>query len=121
LAYLVGVLVVSVAVAFGLGAAGGLAQTLDPSPTTASAANAASTADRGGVAGQPCSALQLVGKGLDLGTPFLPAARSGAGSCEITATAAGDGLTIIRWILQLAAWALAALFIAGFTGIVRRT
>jgi len=28
---------------------------------------------------------------------------------------------VIRWILQLVAWALAALFIAGFTGIVRRT
>jgi hypothetical protein len=27
----------------------------------------------------------------------------------------------IRWVLQLAAWALAALFIAGFTGIVRKT
>ena len=28
---------------------------------------------------------------------------------------------ITRWVLQLAAWALAALFIAGFTGIVRRS
>jgi hypothetical protein len=116
LVYLLGVLAVSAAVAFGLGAQGGLAQTPDPSPPpTTTAAGAAS------MAGQPCSPLQLVGKGLDLGTPFLPAARSGAGSCEVTATAAGDALTIIRWILQLAAWALAALFIAGFTGIVRRT
>ena len=120
-AYLVGVLAVSVAVAFGLGAAGGLAQTQAPSPNTTSAANASSTAGGVGAAGQPCSTLQLVGKGFDLGTPFLQAARSGTGSCEVTATAAGDALTIIRWILQLAAWALAALFIAGFTGIVRRT
>jgi len=27
---------------------------------------------------------------------------------------------VIRWVLQLVAWALAALFIVGFTGIVRR-
>jgi hypothetical protein len=28
---------------------------------------------------------------------------------------------VSRWILQLAAWALTALFVAGFTGIVRKT
>jgi hypothetical protein len=79
-------LAVSVAVAFGLGAGGGLAQTPDPSPSAAA-----------GATGKPCSSLQLVGNGLDLCTPFLPAARSGAGSCELTATAAGDALTVIRW------------------------
>jgi hypothetical protein len=30
-------------------------------------------------------------------------------------------LTVARWLLQTAAWALAALFVTGFTGIVRRT
>jgi hypothetical protein len=71
--------------------------------------------------GEPCTLLQLVGKGIDLGTPFFPAVRSGAGSCDVTATATGDVLTVIRWVLRLVAWALAALFIAGFTGIARRT
>ena len=43
------------------------------------------------------------------------------GLTDVTGSAAGDLLTIARWILQLAAWALAALFITGFTGIVRKT
>jgi hypothetical protein len=43
------------------------------------------------------------------------------GSCQPTPSVEGDTLTVARWILQLAAWALAALFIAGFTGIVRTT
>jgi hypothetical protein len=117
LAYLVGVLAVSVGLAFGFGVGGALAQTPDPAvPPTATARSTAAAP-----VGQPCSPLQLVGKGLDLGTPFFPTARSGAGICDVTATPAGDALTAIRWVLQLVAWALAALFIAGFTGIVRRT
>jgi hypothetical protein len=111
LLYLVGVLAVSVALAVVLGGHGALARTPEQtSPTTGSVLTPP----------RPCSTVQLVGKGLDLGTPFLSAARSGAGNCDITATASGDVLTVARWILQLAAWALAALFIAGFTGIVRR-
>jgi hypothetical protein len=46
--------------------------------------------------------------GTPQGTPFFPTARSGAGSCDVTATATGDALTVIHWILQLVAWALAA-------------
>ena len=69
----------------------------------------------------PCTLVQTIGKGLDLGTPFLPTSPAARGSCEITTSATGDALTISRWVLQLAVWALAALFIAGFTGIVRKT
>ena len=61
----------------------------------------------------------MIGRGLDLGTPFLPKATSAV--CTTTSTATGVTLTIAGWLLQLAAWALAALFIAGFTGIVRKT
>jgi hypothetical protein len=117
LAYLAGILMLSVSLAFVVGgSSGGLAQT-----PNATAATPGSVAHAPAVPLKSCSKLQLIGKGLDLGTPFLPAARTGTGSCEITATAAGDWLTVTRWILQLAAWALAALFIAGFTGIVRRS
>jgi hypothetical protein len=35
--------------------------------------------------------------------------------------AAGVALTSTGQLLQLIAWALAALFVAGFTGIVRKT
>jgi hypothetical protein len=117
LAYLAGILLLSVLLAFVVGGgSGGLAQTPD-----APAIIAVSAAHGPAVPRMPCSKLQLVGKGLDLGTPFLPATRTGTSSCDITATPAGDWLTVTRWVLQLAAWALAALFIAGFTGIVRRS
>ena len=69
----------------------------------------------------PCTVVQMIGKGLDIGTPFLSTSRAVSGSCETTTSTTGAALTISRWILQLAAWALAALFIAGFTGIVRKT
>ena len=110
LVYLVGVLALSVTLAVLLGGHGALAPTPDLSPAAAPSAEL-----------RRCSTVQLIGKGLDLGIPFLSAARIGAGSCEVTATTTGEALTVARWVLQLAAWALAALFIAGFTGIVRRS
>jgi hypothetical protein len=72
LAHLVGALAVSVGLAFGT--SGALAQTPDPAapPTATARSTAAATMD------QPCTTLQLVGKGLDLGTPFFPTAPSGA-------------------------------------------
>jgi hypothetical protein len=105
---LAAVLAVSVTLALALGAAGGLDRPADPPPPAPAAAPRV-----------PCTAVQTVAVGLDLGTPFLPAARGG--SCEATTDPAGAALTVARWVLQLAAWALAALFVAGFTGIVRRT
>ncbi|HWM03633.1 MAG TPA: hypothetical protein VNP92_14965 [Actinophytocola sp.] len=41
--------------------------------------------------------------------------------CAPTATPAGQTLTIAGWVLQPAGWALATLFVAGFTGAVRKT
>jgi hypothetical protein len=129
LLYLAGVLALSVGLAVSLGGLGGLARTGSP-PTGASSLEAAAAP----VAGMPCTFIQTIGRGLDLGTPFLPAAPAVAGSCQPTTAPAGDELavgpwtvhageafTVVRWVLQLIAWALAALFIAGFTGIVRKT
>jgi hypothetical protein len=102
LLYLVAVLAVSVCLAVGLGAHGALARPstpTDPAP--------------------PCPVIDMIGRGLDLGTPFLP--RTSSTTCTATTTATGTTLTISAWILQLAAWSLAALFVAGFTGIVRKT
>lgn len=110
LLYLVGVIAISVALAVVLGGYGALARTPERASPIAGPV----------LSPRPCSTVQLVGKGLDLGAPFLSAARSGEGNCEITATASGDVLTVARWVLRLAAWALAALFVAGFTNIVRR-
>lgn len=104
---LLGVLTVSVILALILGGHGALAR----APDTSSATQAS----------EQCTVVQTIGKGLDLATPLLPAPRAARGSCEPTTSATGEALTISRWVLQLGAWALGALFIAGFTGIVRRT
>jgi hypothetical protein len=116
LLYLAGLFTVSAILAVVLGAHGALARTpaqnLPPVHTAAQPLFADS---------EPCTLVQTIGKGLDLGTPFLPASQIGNGSCEITTNPTGEALTISRWVLQLAAWALAALFVVGFTGLVRKT
>jgi hypothetical protein len=66
-----------------------------------------------------CTVVERVGVGLDLGTPLL---KTNAGAnCGITSTTPGQALTVAGWVLQLLAWAFATLFIAGFTGVVRKT
>lgn len=83
----------------------------------------------GGLARQPaitgagaataCTTIDQIGVGLDLGTPLI---KTGARDrCQPTNTTAGQTLTIAGWILQLLAWTFATLFIAGFTGAVRKT
>lgn len=69
----------------------------------------------------PRTLVQTIGRGLDLEAPFLPTMPAVAGGCQPTASVVGNVLTVARWMLRLIAWALAALFIAGFTGIVRKT
>jgi hypothetical protein len=110
---LAGVLTVSVTLALVLGGLGGLDRATERPPAGATPAASAPRV--------PCTTVQTVAAGLDLGTPFLPAARGSSGTCETTTEPAGEALTVARWVLQLAAWALAALFVTGFTGIVRRT
>ncbi|HEY0534487.1 MAG TPA: hypothetical protein VGD29_23110 [Actinoplanes sp.] len=67
----------------------------------------------------PCSVTEQIGVGLDLGIPLL---RTGArDQCAPTTTDTGQALTVTGWLLQILAWAFAALFIAGFTGAVRKT
>jgi hypothetical protein len=68
-----------------------------------------------------CSTIEVISVGLDLGTPFLPDTSTASSSCQIAGNSMGAALAISRWVLQLGAWALAALFVAGFTGIVRKT
>ena len=102
LVFLLGVLVISVLLAILLGGHGALAQT-----------NPAGTA----VLATPCTTVQRMAVGLNLGEPFV----SADAHCETTASAAGDWLTVSRWLLQVTAWALATLFVAGFTSAVRKT
>jgi hypothetical protein len=66
-----------------------------------------------------CSAVERVGVGLDLGLPLI---KTGIRDhCDTTASTTGQVLTAVGWGLQVLAWAFATLFIAGFTGIVRKT
>jgi hypothetical protein len=98
LGWLTGVVLVAVLLAVVLGTAGGLARTAPASG--------------------PCSVVQAVGVGLDLSIPLI---KTGAReTCAMTGTAAGQSLTVAGWVLQLLGWAFATLFVAGFTGAVRR-
>jgi hypothetical protein len=66
-----------------------------------------------------CTVVQRIGVGLDLGTPLI---TTGARArCDATNSATGQALAIAGWGLRLLAWAFATLFIAGFTGAVRKT
>ena len=93
----------AVAVALILGAHGGLAQVHTP---TAS----------GPVA---CTTTQEFGIGLDLGTPLI--STGVRAHCDATNSATGEALTAAGWVLHMLAWSFATLFIAGFTGAVRKT
>jgi hypothetical protein len=74
---------------------------------------------RSGMAPVACSMIDRIAVGLELGTPLI--STSARIRCEATNTGAGQALTIIGWVLRLMAWAFATLFIAGFTGAVRKT
>jgi hypothetical protein len=69
--------------------------------------------------GTPCSATERLALGLQIGLPLVKVPASDR--CGLNSTSAsGQGLTLISWMLQLAAWALATLAVAGYTGLIRR-
>ncbi|MGH8966437.1 MAG: hypothetical protein ACRDXB_14075, partial [Actinomycetes bacterium] len=67
----------------------------------------------------PCSVTERVNVGLEVGAPFLN--THAQNRCITTDTATGIWLSYCTRALQLLTAAVAALFIAGFTGIVRKT
>jgi hypothetical protein len=105
LLFLAAVVALSCVLAVVLGAHGALAQTRD---TVAS--------------GQPCTVIQRVSVGLDLNLPVgTTLARAGCGLPRDAASATAAWLVTAGWVLRVLAWVFAALFIAGFTGAVRKT
>ncbi len=66
-----------------------------------------------------CTVVERIGVGLDLGTPLI--STGARAHCDTTNTTTGTILTSAGWTLRLLAWAFATLFIAGFTGAVRKT
>jgi hypothetical protein len=85
------------------GSYGALAQIRNPPPVTP----------------VPCTWVERIGVGLDLGTPLIT--TNTRTRCDTTNTTPGHILTIAGWTLRLLAWAFATLFIAGFTTAVRKT
>lgn len=80
---------------------------------------AAAPTPASGRTGSACSIVQQIGLGLDMS---LPAIHTGlSNECNLdTTTAAGQALTVIAWLLQGLAWALATLVIVGYTGLIRK-
>jgi hypothetical protein len=106
-------LAVVLGIAIGLGVAAGHLHTVGDRTVAAHTA-------RTGRAGTACSNVEQVALGVDRGLPVID---TGIGDrCELdTTTRAGQLLTAIAWTLQVAAWALATLVVAGYTGLIRRT
>lgn len=99
-------LVISVTLAFVLGAHGALVKVAEPPSVNNTKLH------------ETCPPIEIIGRGLDLGTPFLPTASA---SCKVTTGSIGVIFTSMNWALRFVAWALTALFFAGFTSVVRKT
>jgi hypothetical protein len=99
-----GVVITAVVLAVTLGSHGALAHPQNPKNPAAATAS--------------CTVAERVAVGLEVGSPFLDThARD---FCITTSSATGIGLSYSIWGLQLLTGAFAALFIAGFTSIVRK-
>lgn len=73
-----------------------------------------------GAAGGPCSVAEGFGLAVDTAVPLLKA--GGGKRCEIaTVTLWGQALYVASYLLQALGWAFATLFVAGYTGLVRKT
>ncbi|MGW6931697.1 hypothetical protein ACWGE0_16720 [Lentzea sp. NPDC054927] len=64
-----------------------------------------------------CSVVEQVGYALNVATPLV---KVDATRCTVDPSGAGQFVLASTWLLQILAWAFATLFVAGFTGLVRR-
>lgn len=65
-----------------------------------------------------CSTVEKVGYSHDLSIPLITV--DAGDSCEPQPNRSGVAITVGGWILQLAGWASASLFVAGFTSVIRK-
>jgi hypothetical protein len=67
----------------------------------------------------PCSLVDQIGLALNAATPLIkPDSQQ---RCQlVTSQGLGQLVLVLTWILQVFAWAFATLFVAGFTGLVRK-
>jgi hypothetical protein len=69
---------------------------------------------------QSCSLVEQIGLGLDLSVPLVGAA--GSQRCSLLGTRRSNEWTIpVGWLFQALGWAFATLFVAGYTGLVRKS
>lgn len=64
-----------------------------------------------------CRMVDRIGVGLNLGAPLITTGSR----CATNSAAAADFLTVAGWVLTSLGWAFATLFVAGFTGVVRKS
>ena len=68
----------------------------------------------------PCSMVEQIGVGIDRSLPLAPAAIGNR--CDFdTASPVGQAFTVVTWLLQAVVWTLAALAIAGYLDLIRKT
>ncbi len=68
----------------------------------------------------PCTVVEKIGYAVDLAVPLVR--TGGSQRCEFdTTSAAGQWQLGLGWLCQLLGWAFATVFVAGFTGLVRRS
>ncbi|GLZ35937.1 hypothetical protein Lesp02_81240 [Lentzea sp. NBRC 105346] len=66
-----------------------------------------------------CAVVDQIGYALNAATPLVK--TDVQQRCQVaTTTGAGQFVVVTTWVLQLLAWAFATLFVAGFTGLVRK-
>jgi hypothetical protein len=69
--------------------------------------------------GVRCGTVDQAGLALNTATPLVKPA--GQQDCQVASgTPLGDVLVVAGWVLQALSWAFVTLFVAGFTGLVRR-
>lgn len=111
LLWLVATLFTSVLLVTAVAAPAGLATRSAPA-TTAAAVAAQPTA--------PCSPVEQIGLALNAATPLIK--PDDQQRCRLdTTTSHGQLVVAATWLLHILAWAFLTLFVAGFTGLVRKT
>jgi hypothetical protein len=70
--------------------------------------------------GTPCSTVEQIGLGVDLGLPLIK--TNVRARCDLDSSSKpGQWITAGSWVLLVFSWGAATLVVAGYTGVVRRT
>ncbi|HEY9472621.1 MAG TPA: hypothetical protein VIS06_02090, partial [Mycobacteriales bacterium] len=85
----------------------------------AASSAAVTTPAKPGQPAVPCSTVDQVALGVDLALPLID--TGARDHCELAPTSPVEETYVaVGWLFQLLGWSFATLFVAGFTGLVRR-